>query len=170
MIGGLPTLDWVLLAVLLVSVGLGFARGLLLEVAMLVGWVVAYFAAHWFAGDLAPHLPELPMSSPGSGANRAAAFALVFVATVIIWSLAAKLVRMMIHATPLSVVDRIGGAAFGLLRGGVVLIALATLISLTPAAQSPLWQASTGARWTTETVKFIKPLLPPDLREWLPRT
>lgn len=167
MIGSLPTLDWVLLAVLLVSVGLGFVRGLLLEVAMLVGWVVAYFSAHWFAGDVAPHLP---VGAAGSGANRAAAFALVFVATVIIWSLAARLVRLVVHATPLSVVDRIGGGAFGLLRGGVVLIALATLVSFTPAAQSPLWQASTGARWTTETVKFIKPLLPPDLREWLPRT
>ena len=167
MIGGLATLDWVLLAVLVVSVGLGFVRGLLLEVAMLVGWVVAYFVAQWFAADLAPHLP---VGSPGSGANRAAAFALVFVAAVIIWSLAARLVRMVVHATPLSVVDRIGGGAFGLLRGGVVLIALATLVSFTPAAQSPLWQASLGARWTTETVKFIKPLLPPDLREWLPLT
>ena len=158
-------IDWAMLAVLAVSVLLGLWRGLLLEVAMLVGWVVAYFVAQWFAADLAPHLP---VGTPGSGANRAAAFAVVFVLAIIIWGLAAKLVRMAVHATPLSIVDRIGGAAFGVLRGAVVLIAVATLVALTPAAQSPLWQSSVGARWTTATVAFIKPLLPHDLRQWLP--
>lgn len=167
MIGSIGALDWMMIAVLVISIGLGLARGLLLEVAALAGWVVAYFAAQWLAVDVAPHLP---VGAPGSGANRAAAFALVFIATLIVWSLLARLVRMLLHATPLSVVDRIGGGAFGLLRGGVLLIALATLVGFTPAAQSVLWQGSTGARWTTETVKFIKPLLPPDLRVWLPRT
>ncbi len=156
--------DWAMGGVLLVSVLLGLWRGLLLEVAMLVGWVVAYFAAQWFAADLAPHLP---VGEPGSGANRAAAYALVFVLAIIAWGLAARLVRMLVHATPLSVVDRVGGGAFGVLRGAVLLIAVATLVSLTPAAQSPLWQSSVGARWTTATVSFLKPLLPPDLRQWL---
>lgn len=164
-VGTIGVIDWVMLAVLVISVMLGLWRGLLLEVAMLVGWVVAYFAAQWFAADLAPHLP---VGAPGSGANRAAAFALVFVLALIIWGLAAKLVRMLVHATPLSVVDRVGGAAFGLLRGAVLLLAVASLVGFTPAAQSPLWQSSTGARWTTAAVSFLKPLLPPDLRQWLP--
>lgn len=158
-------IDWAMLAVLVASVVIGLWRGLLLEVAMLVGWVVAYFAAQWFAADLAPHLP---VGTPGSGANRAAAFAVVFVLAIIVWGLLAKAVRMLVHATPLSIVDRIGGGAFGVLRGAVVLIAVATLVALTPAAQSPLWQSSVGARWTTATIAFIKPLLPQDLRQWLP--
>lgn len=162
----LAPLDWLMLAVLGLSVGVGLWRGLLLEVAMLVGWLVAYFSAHWFAADLARHLP---IGSPGSGLQRAAAFALVFVGALIVWALLARLVRMLVHATPLSLVDRLGGGAFGLLRGGVVLLAAATVVAFTPAAQSTLWQASTGARWATETVQFIKPLLPPDLRQWLPQ-
>lgn len=167
MIADLGWLDLTMLAVLAISVGVGLWRGLLLEVAGLVGWLVAYFAAQWFAADVAPHLP---IGAPGSGVNRAAAFALVFVGALIVWGLAARLVRMALHATPLSVVDRIGGGAFGLLRGGVLLVAVATLVAFTPAAQSAAWQGSIGARWTTQTVKFIKPLLPPDLREWLPAT
>lgn len=163
--GAIGVVDWAMLAVLVVSVLLGLWRGLLLEVAMLVGWVVAYFVAQWFSPDVAPHLP---VGAPGSGANRAAGFAVVFVVAIIVWGLAAKLVRMVVHATPLSVVDRIGGAAFGLLRGAVVLLAVATLVGFTPASSSPLWQSSIGARWTTATVSFIKPLLPPDLRQWLP--
>jgi membrane protein required for colicin V production len=163
----LGAIDWAMLAALLLSVGIGLVRGLLLEVAMLVGWLVAYFAAHWFGADLAPHLP---VGSPGSGLNRAAAFALVFIGALIVWALLARLVRMLVHATPLSVVDRIGGGAFGVLRGSLLLLAVATLVAFTPAAQSPLWQASTGARWAVETVEFIKPLLPPDLREWFPKS
>lgn len=162
----IPLLDWLMLAVLLLSVGIGLWRGLLMEVAMLVGWLVAYFCAHWFAADLAPHLP---IGAPGSKLQHAAAFALSFVTVVIGWALLARLVRMLVHATPLSLVDRIGGGAFGLLRGAVVVLALATVVALTPASQSPLWQASTGARWATGTVQFIKPLLPPDLRQWLPQ-
>jgi membrane protein required for colicin V production len=167
MMATIGLIDGLMLALLVVSVGLGLWRGLLLEVATLVGWVVAYFVAQWYAGDLAPYLP---VGEPGSGANRAAAFAVLFVATLIGWGLMARLVRLMLHATPLSLIDRIGGGAFGLLRGGVVLIVLATVVSFTPAAQSVLWQSSTGARWTTESVKFIKPLLPPDLRVWLSAT
>lgn len=165
MIAGLGALDAFMLAVLAVSIGIGLWRGLLLEVAMLVGWVVAYFAAQWFAGDVAKHLP---IGAPGSGINRAAAFVLVFVGAVIIWSVLAKGVRMVVRATPLSFIDRIGGGAFGVLRGAVMLVALGTVVGFTPAAQSQAWQASTGARWTTQAVQIIKPLLPPDLRQWLP--
>ena len=163
--GQIGVIDWAMLGLLAVSVLLGLWRGLMLEVAMLVGWVVAYVIAQWFAADLAPHIP---VGTAGSGANLAAAFAIVFVLTLIIWGLCAKLVRMVVHATPLSVIDRVGGGAFGLLRGVVVLVAVATLVAFTPAAQSPLWQSSTGARWATATVSFIKPLLPPELRQWLP--
>jgi membrane protein required for colicin V production len=161
----LGAVDLTMLAVLLLSVGVGLWRGLWLEVAMLVGWLVAYFCAQWFAPEVAPHLP---LGSPGSGLNRAAAFALVFVGAVIVWALAARLVRLLIQATPLSVVDRLGGGAFGLLRGAVLLLAAATLVGFTPAAQSSVWQASTGARWAAEALGFIHPLLPPDLRQWLP--
>ena len=38
-----------LLGVLLLSVLVGLVRGLVFEVLSLLGWVVAYFAAQWFA-------------------------------------------------------------------------------------------------------------------------
>jgi membrane protein required for colicin V production len=161
----LSVVDWAMLAVLIASVALGLWRGLLLEAAMLVGWLVAYVAAQWWAADLAP---QLPVGEPGSGVRMAAAFGLVFVLAILVWGLAAKAVRMLVRATPLSLLDRVGGAAFGVLRAVVLLLAVATLVALTPASRSPLWQSSNGARWTTATVDFIKPLLPAELRQWLP--
>ena len=74
----------------------------------------------------------------------------------------------MLHATPLSIPDRLLGAGFGLLRGGVLLLALATAVSLTPAAQSKPWQRSEGARWIGVAMLGLKPLLPAEVARYLP--
>ncbi len=158
-------IDLFMLAVMAASIVLGLWRGFIFEVLMLAGWIAGYFFAQWYAPDLAP---RLPIGTPGSGINHAAAFALCFVLALIVWSLLAKLVRLMLRATPLSVPDRVLGAGFGVLRGGVLLIAVATIVAFTPAAQSPLWQASIGARWLDATVVALKPVLPVDVANWLP--
>jgi membrane protein required for colicin V production len=153
-------LGWIdlgLLAVLLASVVVGVVRGFIFELMSLAGWVVAWFAAQWAAPQLAP---VLPVGAPGSALNLGAAFALCFLGALIVWGLLARLVRLLLHATPLSLVDRGLGAGFGLLRGGVLLLALATVLSLTPAAQSQAWRHSHGARWLGLSLKALKPLLP----------
>jgi membrane protein required for colicin V production len=100
--------------------------------------------------------------------NLGAAFALTFIATLIVWSLAASLVRMLIKATPLSVPDRVLGAGFGALRGVVLLLALASLVAMTPAVRSPAWQASQGAGWLHAVLDELKPVLPTEVAQHLP--
>jgi len=153
----LSWVDWTLLAVLLVSVVVGLVRGFVFECLSLAGWVVAWFAAQWASPQLAPYLP---IGSAGSALNLAASLALCFVLALLVWSLLAKLVRMLIHATPLSVPDRLLGAGFGALRGGVLLLAVCSLVALTPAAQSEPWRASKGARGLGLMLQTLKPLLP----------
>jgi membrane protein required for colicin V production len=150
-------IDWTLLAVLALSVLVGLWRGFVFECLSLAGWVAAWFGAQWLAPVLASHVP---IGAPGSALNLAVAFGLGFLAALLVWSIAARLVRMLIHATPLSIPDRLLGGGFGVLRGGVLLLALATLVALTPAAQSTSWRASTGARWLGQTLHVLKPLLP----------
>ncbi|MFO1216972.1 MAG: CvpA family protein [Burkholderiaceae bacterium] len=149
--------DWVLLAIVLASMLVGIVRGLVFEVLSLLGWVVAYVAATALTPWLAP---QLPIGAPGSALNFGAAFALCFIGTLIAWTLLARLVRLLIHATPLTLVDRTLGAAFGLARALVVLLALATVVSFTPASRSPAWQTSLGAAWLGALLAGIKPLLP----------
>lgn len=156
-LAGLGWLDWTLLALLAVSVVVGLLRGFVFECLSLVGWVVAWFAAQWIAPELAPHLP---VGAPGGALNLAAALTLSFVVTLVVWSLLAKLIRMALHATPLSLPDRLLGGGFGVLRGGVLLLAVAAIVALTPAAQSALWRDSIGARWLGQTLQTLKPLLP----------
>jgi membrane protein required for colicin V production len=157
--------DLTMLGVLLLSLGLGLWRGFVLEALALVGWVVAYFAAQWLAPQWAPHLP---LGEPGSSVNYAASFAVAFMAVLIGWGLASRVMRLLVNATPLRGADRVLGAAFGLLRGVLLLMALATVVALTPAASSEPWARSRGVQWLEVAMQGLKPLLPADIAQFLP--
>ncbi len=157
--------DWTLLGVLVLSAAVGLWRGLVFEVLSLAGWVAAYIAAQAFAPAAAA---VLPIGTPGSALNQGAAFVLVFLAALIVWALASKLLRMVIHATPLQLVDRVLGGGFGVLRGLVLLLAVTTAVVLTPTARSSAWQQSHGADWLTSVLQGLKPVLPEALVQHLP--
>jgi membrane protein required for colicin V production len=161
----LSWLDWLILVVGVVSIIVGLVRGFVFECLSLAGWVVAWFAAQWAAPALAPYLP---IGTPAGGLRHGVAFAVAFVLVLIAWALLARLVRLAIHATPLSVADRLLGGVFGALRALVLLLALATVVSLTPAAQSTPWRGSMGARGLTHLLVSLKPLLPEPVARLLP--
>lgn len=167
--GNLGWVDGALLAILAASVAIGLWRGLVYELMALVGWLVAYVAAQmWSAGVVAPRLGGLPFGAPGSAQQLGIAFALTFIGVLVAWGLLARLVRLLLHATPLTVPDRLLGAGFGLLRGGVLLLALATVVALTPAARAQAWQDSRGAAWLGVALAGLKPVLPEPLARHLP--
>ena len=85
-------------------------------------------------------------------------FACVFLAALIIWSLGARLVRMLIRATPLSAFDRLLGAGFGFVRGLVVLLVAATIVGISPWSQSAAWQRSQGVVWLNAVLHELRPL------------
>lgn len=149
----LATLDWVLLAVLACSVGVGLWRGIVFELMSLAAWLFAWLAAQTWGAAVAERLAHLP-AAPVVG------YGLCFIGSLIACALLARLLRMLISATPLRIVDRLLGASFGLLRGLLVLLVLATVVSLTPMAQSAPWQASRGAAWLGAALDTLKPLWP----------
>ena len=158
--------DLAFLGILLLSIVVGLIRGFVFEVLSLVGWLVAYFAAQWLTPELAPHLP---VGAPGSALNHAATFAFTFIAALIIWSILARLLRMLIQATPLSLFDRVLGATFGVARALVVMLAITTVVLLTSLAKSNAWQQSRGAVWLHGALDGIKPMLPEQIAQHLPR-
>lgn len=150
-------LAWVdigLLAFLAISVVVGLIRGVVFELLSLAGWFAAYFAARQWTPWL---LPSIPLGEPGSALKHGIAFACVFLAALITWSLAARLVRSLIRATPLSPVDRVFGAGFGMLRGTVALLVLAAVVGVTPLVNSAAWQQSHGAVWLNALLQGLRP-------------
>ena len=165
----LSQIGWVdaaMVAVLGISVIVGVIRGFVFELLSLAGWLAAWFAAQWFAPQAAPYIP---VGSPGSALNLGAAFAGVFVAALIVWAIAARLIRLVIHATPLSIVDRGLGAVFGLLRGVVLLLAVTVAVGLTPAGKSLAWHQSRCAGVLAALLEGLMPLLPPQVAGHLRR-
>ena len=165
MVWGLPAVDAMMLAVMLVSVGVGLSRGVLFEVMSLLGWVLAYFAARRYASLLEP---QLPFGAPGSVARHAAGFVVVFIVALLGFALLSRLLRLLVRATPLSLVDRLFGAAFGALRGVVLLWVVAAVVTMTPAVRSAPWQQSQGAAWLQWVRNGLEPLLPGEFRRYLP--
>lgn len=161
----MAALDWILLAVLLLSLVLGALRGLVYEVMSLLAWIVAFWLAQWYAQDAAQKLPLGDVSEP---LRHAAGFVVVFVIAVFAGGLVAWLAKKLVEALGLRPVDRTLGAAFGLLRGAVLLLAVAVVVNLTALKASPWWQGSQGASVLTSALKELRPVLPENFGRYLP--
>lgn len=156
--------DGVLLFVLLTSALVGVWRGLVYEVLSVAGWVAAFVLAQAYAGQLAP---LLPLDGLSPALRIAVAFAVVFVGGAFAGGFLAWLVKKMVAAVGLRPIDRVLGGAFGLLRGAVVLLAVAVVVGMTPLQGRADWQASTVARVLDDSLGMLKPLLPPSVSRYL---
>lgn len=161
----MAALDWIFVAVLLASMLVGAWRGLVFEVLSVLGWVVAFFVAQWFAADAAQWLP---MGESAGSLRYAAGFVLVFVAAVFVCGFFAWLGKKLVEAVGLRPADRTLGAAFGVLRGLVLLLVVAVVAGLTPLHEAPWWQESQGAPVLAEILRGLKPALPEEFGRHLP--
>ena len=161
----MATLDWVFAAVLAASFLLGVWRGLVYEVLSVMSWVAAFILAQWLAPDAAA---LLPMGTAGEPVRYAAGFVLVFIAVVFAGGLLAWATKKLVQAVGLRPVDRTLGAVFGLMRGAVLLMAMAVVINMTPFKRADWWTESKAAAASTDAVKRLKPVLPERFGQYLP--
>jgi membrane protein required for colicin V production len=162
---GISPLDWVFLAVMVASFLLGAWRGLVYEVLSVFSWVAAFILAQWFAPQIAALLPTGDAPEP---VRYAAAFVLVLIGVVVIGALVAWLTKKLVEAVGLRPVDRTLGAIFGLLRGAVLLLAVAVVVNLTSFRGAEWWMESKGAGISTAALKQLKPVLPEGFGRYLP--
>jgi membrane protein required for colicin V production len=157
--------DWVLIGILGLSFLIGVWRGLVYEVLSVFVWIAAFVLAQWFAPEVAA---KLPMVGTAQSLRYAAGFVLVFVGTAFVAGLFVQLIKKMVAAVGLRPVDRTLGAIFGLLRGAILLLAIAVVMNMTALRSQADWQASQGATLLTGLLAKLKPLLPQDFGKYLP--
>ncbi|WP_066158008.1 CvpA family protein [Hydrogenophaga pseudoflava] len=156
--------DGLLLFVLLLSAVVGMWRGLVYEVLSLMVWVAAFLLAQAYAGDVAR---LLPLDGLSAALRIAVAFVLVFVASAFAGGFVAWLVKKMVTAVGLRPIDRVLGGVFGLLRGAVVLLAVAVVVGMTPLQSQQAWQTSAVAQVLGDSLQALRPLLPEPVARYL---
>jgi membrane protein required for colicin V production len=157
--------DWTLIGILALSFLIGVWRGLVYEVLSVFVWIAAFVLAQWYAPDVAA---KLPMAGTAQSLRYAAGFVLVFIGTAFVAGLIVQLIKKMVAAVGLRPVDRTLGAIFGLLRGAILLLAIAVVMNMTALRSQADWQASQGATMLTGLLVKLKPLLPQEFGKYLP--
>jgi membrane protein required for colicin V production len=123
--------DGVVLAVIVLSAILAYARGLVRESLSIVGWIVAAFAGFAFAPTVEPLIREIPVLRDVLGTSCElgilAGFAVVFVIALVIISLITPFIAGAVQNSALGPVDQGLGFLFGVVRG-VLLVVIALVV------------------------------------------
>ena len=161
----MSVLDWIFVAGLLASVGLGVWRGFVYEVLSVLNWLLAFVLAQWLGADVGR---QLPIDTSSEALVRIAGFVLVFVVSVFMGGLLVWGLPKLIEQAGLRPVDRVLGGVFGLMRGVILLLALTVLVLMTPLKSQAWWREASGVRISMEALRTLKPVLPQDVGQYLP--
>jgi len=156
----LTLFDYFVIAVMVISLLVGIARGVVSEILALIAWVAAFIAARMWAipaGNLL--LAELPDPLW----RQLAGFVGVFVAVLIGFALLRWMTTLLLKAVGLRPLDRVLGSLFGVVRGMLALLILVLLAGLTPLPQQQWWRQAMFAPPLETGVLAAKPWLPPEL-------
>lgn len=151
-------IDWIILALLLLSTLVGVARGVIREVLAIAGWVVGIVLALNFAGELAE---KIPLESIGFIPRVIIAGVAIVVACLFAIGLLGTLMRKMMEVAELTFEDRVLGAVFGLVRGVVAVCAVVFVAGMIDSVQSSrMWRQSILIAPCETVIEWSLPLLP----------
>jgi len=157
--------DFVLLAILAISVFLGLLRGLLKEVLSLVAYASAFLAAIWWGPTVSDWSAQW-ISQPF--VSMALAYLGVFIAVLLSIGFVNMTLSALLSKTGLTPADHGLGAMFGLLRGVLFVLILVILAGYTPLPEEPWWKNAMFSKQVVSVVQQIKLRLPPPVNDWLP--
>ena len=126
---GLAPFDWAIIAVLAISTLMSLRRGFLKEALSLGTWIAAFVVARQFHGPMDQLLETQIVDSL---MRSIAAFAALFVGTLLVGAALGFLLGALINATGLSSTDRVLGMVFGFARGALIVTVVIGLLKLTP--------------------------------------
>jgi membrane protein required for colicin V production len=149
--------DYAVIAIILLSALVGWWRGFMYELFSLIGWLAAFVVARTFSAELVPYVP---MAVGAENLRSAAAFAALFIVTLIVGALFAWFLARLAKFAGLSGMDRKFGSIFGMLRGMLVVIALVWVGGLTDLPQLPFWRNALSSKPLQEAALYAKDYLP----------
>ena len=152
--------DYTILAIIGISVGISLVRGFTKEALSLAGWVIAVWVGLSFADSfqrlLEPHIavPSLRL---------VVAFGILFLTALFLTGLVNYLAVGVIRQTGLSGTDRMVGIFFGIARGVLITAVLVLIGGMTPMPQDPWWKESQLLHYFQDIATWIRHFLPEGL-------
>jgi membrane protein required for colicin V production len=129
------TLDYIIIAIVLISAIAGLVQGFLREVCSLLSWVLGLWLAWKFGPSLEPYLGGALRKAPyGLWAGRA----IVFIAILVIGAIIGAIVNYFVRLSMFSGLDRLLGFVLGLLRG-VVIVGVAIILAQAVRLDGEAW-------------------------------
>lgn len=122
----LNNLDVFFLVIVAISALVGVARGFTKEALSIVGWIVAATAVYFLTPIVNPIMQNYIASEILS---KFVSGLLVLLVVCVFWILAVDKISSSIRQSKLSLLDRVFGLGFGVLRGIIVIILLVMMIS-----------------------------------------
>ncbi|MCF7529372.1 CvpA family protein [Neisseria lisongii] len=150
----LPVAD--LLAALVVGacIIMSLMRGVVAEVCSLITWVVAFFAAKWFA---VPFAGVAFASVKPQALAVCLAFLLLFFAAWLVQRFIRSMLTMAVSAVGLGGFNRLLGGVFGAVKGILVMTLAAAVCSFTDLPQTEAWQTSYSMPFFEQTAHLLVP-------------
>lgn len=156
--------DYIIVAVLGVSVLMGLWRGFVSEVLALVIWIAAFWVA-WSFGDRVAAYFDTRIELPS--ARLLVGYGLCFLGVLILGALLRFVMARLIEGTGLSGSDRMLGMLFGLARGGLLVTLAVFLLGFTPFTRDPWWHRSQLLPSFEGAAGWLSDRLPDTVRRYL---
>lgn len=131
--------DYIILAILVISALMGLVRGLLRESIAVITWFLAIVLAWSFASSIEPLLGGVLVGSP---LRIWAARVVIFIFVLLIGGAIATVLGHYIRVSMFAGMDKFLGFVFGLVRGVVIVGAFTIAIQALRMDEDPRWSRS----------------------------
>jgi membrane protein required for colicin V production len=152
--------DYVILAIIGISVIIGVLRGFTREALSLIGWVVAIWVTVTFSDKLellfVPYVNSPPL-------RLGLAVVILVLVTLLVAALVNHLAAELIEKSGLTGTDRIIGVVFGFLRGFAVVVTLVLLAGITELPREQAWKHSQLMHYFERPAVWLRTFLPPEV-------
>jgi membrane protein required for colicin V production len=131
--------DYIILAIIILSAIMGLVRGLLREAIAVITWFLAIVLAWTFAPSLEPLLGGVLEGSP---LRIWAARAIIFVGVLLLGGAISVIVSHFVRVSMFAGMDKFLGFVFGIIRGVVIVGAFTIAVQALRMDEDPRWKNS----------------------------
>ena len=155
--------DFIILAIIFISVVISLMRGFVKEAFSLAGWLVALWVSMTFSSGMAELFGK---SIKDPTLRLLAAFIVLFVLSLVVGAIVNFFASQLVQKTGMTGIDRTIGGVFGFLRGILLVTIIVMMLGLTTLPRESWWDQSFFMFRFEAVATWLKDLLPDDIARY----